>query len=90
MNRRLVISELHLDTRFEIYGSTIGVQILVCYVPLCQQFNAAVQEKIPTPNFPIKLQLGPIGNSQTQLDCCHDGMRDRHEGRATSKEVRHD
>ena len=23
-NRRLVISELHLDTRFEIYGSTIG------------------------------------------------------------------
>ena len=54
-------SELHLDTRFEIYGSTIGVRNLVCYVPLCQQFNAAIQEKIPTPNLPIKLQLGPIG-----------------------------
>ena len=48
-NRRLVNSELHLDTRFEIYGSTIGVRNLVCYVPLCQQFNAAIQEKSPPP-----------------------------------------
>ena len=55
-NWRLVDSELHLDTRFEIYGSTIGVRILVCYIPLCQQFNAAIQEQIPT------LQLGSIGN----------------------------
>ena len=54
-------SEFHLDTRFEFYGSTIGVRNLVCYVPLGQQFNAAIQEKIPTPNLPIKLQLGLIG-----------------------------
>ena len=61
-NWRLVNSDLHLNTRFEIYGSTIGVRILVCYIPLCHQFNAAIQEQIPTPNLPIKLQLGPIGN----------------------------
>ena len=54
-------SELHFDTRFEIYGSTIGVRNLVCYVRLGQQFNGAIQEQIPTPNLPIKLQLGPIG-----------------------------
>ena len=35
-NRRLVISELHFDTRFKIYSSTIGVRNLVCYVPLGQ------------------------------------------------------
>ena len=54
-------SELHSDTRFEIYGSTIGVRDLVCYVPLGQQINVAIQEQIPTPNLPIKLQLGLIG-----------------------------
>ena len=59
-------SELHLDTRFEIYGSTIGVRILVRYIPLCLQFNAAIQEQIPTPNLPIKLQLGPIGTIPIQ------------------------
>ena len=35
-NRRLVISELHFDTRLKIYGSTIGVRNLVCYVPIRQ------------------------------------------------------
>ena len=60
-------SELHSDTRFEIYGSTIGVRDLVCYVPLGQQFNVPIQEKIPTPNLPIKLQLGPIGNAEAAL-----------------------
>ena len=64
-NRRLVNSELNLDTRFEIYGSTIGVRNSVRYVPQCQQFNAAIQRKIPTPNLPIKLQLGPIGKLLT-------------------------
>ena len=48
-NRRLVNSESHLDTRFEIYGSTIGVRNLVCYEPFCQQFNAAIQQKSPPP-----------------------------------------
>ena len=67
-NRRLVNSELHLDTRFEIYGSTIGVRNLVCYVPLCQQFNAAIQEKSPPPtslsSFSLVLLL-------TSRDCQH-------------------
>ena len=46
-------SELHFDTRFEIYGSTIGVRNLVCYVPLGQQFNVAIQEtkKHPQPPY---------------------------------------
>ena len=48
-SRRLVNSESHLDTRFEIYGSTIGVRNLVCYEPFCQQFNAAIQQKSPPP-----------------------------------------
>ena len=48
-NRRLVNSESHLDTRFEIYGSTIGVRNLVCYEPFCQQFNAAIQQKSRPP-----------------------------------------
>ena len=34
-NWRLVCCELHVDTDFEIYGSSIGVRIMVCYIPLC-------------------------------------------------------
>ena len=64
-NRRLVNSELNLDTRFDFYGSTIGVRNSVCYVPQCKQINAAIQRKIPTPNLPIKLQLGLIGKNMS-------------------------
>ena len=56
-NRRLVNSESHLDTRFEIYGSTIGVRNLVCYEPFCQQFNAATMpqfNKNPHPQPPYQ------------------------------------
>ena len=61
-----MISELHFDTHFKIYSSTIGVRNLVRYVPQCQQFNAAIQRKIPTPNLLIKLQLGLIGKDLRQ------------------------
>ena len=37
-NRKLVISELHFDTRLKIYGSTIGVRNLVCYVSIRRKF----------------------------------------------------
>ena len=47
-------SELHFDTGFEIYGSTIGVRNLVCYVSLGQQFNVAIQENNPHPQPPYQ------------------------------------
>ena len=60
--------ELHFNKGFEIYainfvplwwnhkfyGSTIGVRNLVCYVPLGQQFNVAIQEKHPHPQPPYQ------------------------------------
>ena len=48
-NRRLVNSALHIDTRFEIYGSTIGVRNLVGFERFCQQFSAAIQQNSPPP-----------------------------------------
>ena len=45
---------LLLNAQMEIYGSTIGIRNLVCYVPLGQQFNVAIQETNPHPQPPYQ------------------------------------